>query len=99
VSGTTVVVGLDGSADASAALTFALKEAAMRRSSLRVVAAVDLPDYGLAAPTMVTPPPPEHLVNDVRKAAQTQLDQAVAAHGGRADGVPITVEAIAGHPG
>jgi nucleotide-binding universal stress UspA family protein len=99
VGGTTVVVGLDGSADAGTALAFAIEEAAMRHYSLRVVTAVELPDYGLAAPTMVTLPPPEHLVNDVRKAAQTQVDQAVAAQGDDADGVPIAVEAIAGHPG
>jgi nucleotide-binding universal stress UspA family protein len=30
---------------------------------------------------------------------QTQVDQAVAAQGDDADGVPIAVEAIAGHPG
>ncbi len=93
------MVGFDGSTDAGAALRFALEEAAMRRSSLRVVAAVELPDYGLAAPTMVTLPPPDHLVNDVRKATQTYVDQAVAARDDKADGVPIAVEAIAGHPG
>jgi nucleotide-binding universal stress UspA family protein len=73
VGGTTVVVGLDGSADAGTALAFAIEEAAMRHYSLRVVTAVELPDYGLAAPTMVTLPPPEHLVNDVRKPRRPRL--------------------------
>jgi hypothetical protein len=66
MGGAKVVVGYDGSADAGVALAFAIEEAALRHYSLQVVSAVELPDYGLAAPTMVTLPPPEQLVNDVR---------------------------------
>ena len=99
MSGKTVVVGVDGSVNARAALAFAMQEAAMRRSLLRVVAALQLPDYGLAAPTMVALPSPQELVDDARKAAQIHIDEAVAAHGEGADGVPIAVDAIVGHPG
>jgi nucleotide-binding universal stress UspA family protein len=98
VSGKTVVVGVDGSAEARVALVFAMQEAAMRRSVLRVVAAVQLPAYGLTAPTMVVVPSPQELVDDVRQAAQTYVDEAVAAQGQGGDGVPIEVEAIVGHP-
>ena len=99
MSGKSVVVGVDGSAAARVALVFALQEAAMRRSLLRVVAAVQLPDYGLTAPTTVVRPSPQELVDDVRRLAQTDVDEAVAAHGQGGDGVSIAVEAIVGHPG
>ena len=94
-----MVVGVDGSAAARVALVFALQEAAMRRSLLRVVAAVQLPDYGLTAPTTVVRPSPQELVDDVRRVTQTDVDEAVAAHGQGGDGVSIAVEAIVGHPG
>ena len=53
----------------------------MRRCLLRVVAAVQLPDYSLTAPTMVVLPSPQELVDDVCKAAQAYVDEAVAARG------------------
>ena len=95
----TVVVGMDGSGDARAALMFAMGEAAMRRSVLRVAVAVRLPDYGLAAPTKMTLPSPQELIDDVRKAAQTYVDEAVAAYGDGADGLPVEVAVMFGHPG
>jgi nucleotide-binding universal stress UspA family protein len=98
-SGKPVVVGLDGSANARAALAFAIDEAVMRRSSLRVIAAVQLPDYGLASLTMLELPSPDKLVNDIREAAQSRVDELVAAYGEGAGGVSIAVEAVAGHPG
>jgi nucleotide-binding universal stress UspA family protein len=99
VSEKTVVVGMDGSGDARAALMFAMGEAAMRRSVLRVAVAVLLPDYGLAAPTKMTLPSPQELIDDVRKAAQTYVDEAVAAYGDGADGLPVEVAVMFGHPG
>jgi nucleotide-binding universal stress UspA family protein len=93
------VVGVDGSAGAGAALTFALQEAIMRRASLRVVAAVPMPDYGLASIGTVTLPRPQALLDDVGKAAQLQVDEAVAAYGAGADGIAIDVQARAGQPG
>jgi len=99
LSGKPVVVGVDGSANARAALAFAIDEAVMRRSALRVIAAVQLPDYGLASLTMLELPSPEKLVDDVLKAAQSRVDELVAAYGEGAGGVSIAVEAVAGHPG
>jgi nucleotide-binding universal stress UspA family protein len=95
----TVVVGMDGSGDARSALMFAMEEAAMRRSLLRVVVAVRLPDYGLAGPRTITPPSPKELVDDVREAAQTYVDEAVAARGDIADGLSVEVAVMFGHPG
>jgi nucleotide-binding universal stress UspA family protein len=99
VSGKPVVVGVDGSANARAALAFAIGEAVMRRSSLRVIAAVQLPDYGLASLAMLELPSTEELVDDVLKAAQSRVDELVAAYGEGAGDVSIAVEAVPGHPG
>ena len=71
----------------------------MRRSLLRVVVAVRLPDYGLAGPRTITPPSPKELVDDVREAAQTYVDEAVAARGDIADGLSVEVAVMFGHPG
>ena len=40
-----IVVGVDGSADAAAALTFAVTDAARRGARVRVVAVVEKPDF------------------------------------------------------
>jgi len=64
-----------------------------------LIAAVQLPDYGLASLTMLELPSPEKLVDDVLKAAQSRVDELVAAYGEGAGGVSIAVEAVAGHPG
>ena len=99
VSGKSVVVGVDGSASDRTALAFAIDEAVMRRSSLRVIAAVQPPDYGLASLTMLELPSPEKLVHDLHRAAQSRVDELVAAYGEGAGDVSIAVEAVAGHPG
>ena len=98
-SGKTVVVGVDGSANAHAALGFAIAEAVMRHSPLRVVTAVQLPDYGLGSVTMLALPRPEELVDDIRNATQSRVDELVAAYGDGAGGVSIAVKAVPGHPG
>ena len=40
-----IVVGVDGSADAAAALTFAATDAARRGARVRVVAVIQKPDF------------------------------------------------------
>jgi nucleotide-binding universal stress UspA family protein len=42
---------------------------------------------------------PDKLVDDVLKAAQSRVDELVAAYGEGAGDVSIAVEAVAGHPG
>ena len=54
-----IVVGVDGSADAAAALTFAVTDAARRGARVRVVAVIEKPDFltvplGMAPPTVMT---------------------------------------------
>src|SRR3954465_6333610 len=76
----TVVVGVDGSPDGHAALEFAVEEAVLRPSRLRVIAAVHLPDCALSALTNPgVPPPPDRLVEEVRKAPHHEGDQVLAA--------------------
>jgi nucleotide-binding universal stress UspA family protein len=93
----TVIVGVDGSAGARAALEFAMDEAVRRQTALRVIAVVQLPAYGFAAMSGFVPPSPAVLVENVNRAAQQHVDDIVAA---RQDGgaVAISVEAQAGQP-
>ena len=94
-----MVVGVDGSPSARAALEFAMDEAILRRSTLRVIAVVQLPEYGITSLASLVPPPTDEVVEDVRKATQEQVDQLVAARTDIAGGLPISVEARAGRPG
>jgi nucleotide-binding universal stress UspA family protein len=47
----TVIVGVDGSAGARAALEFAMDEAVRRQTALRVIAVVQLPEREQGSPT------------------------------------------------
>jgi len=98
----TVVVGVDGSIGSRAALEHALADAARRRSRLRVVAAVPLPDYrvtayGMGGYGMGVPPPSAEIIADMRAEAQRMVDDVVAAQS-VAVRVPIGVAAIVGAP-
>jgi nucleotide-binding universal stress UspA family protein len=95
----TVIVGVDGSVGARAALEFALTEAIRRQSGLRVIGVVQLPAYGITAMAGFVPPPPAVLLEDVRGAVQQHVDEIVTARNGVLDGVPVTVETLAGRPG
>ena len=95
----TVVVGVDGSDGARAALEFAIDEAVRRQTGLRVIGVVQLPAYGITALAGLVPPPPAVLVEDVRVAVQQHVDDVVTARTELVGGVPITVQALAGKPG
>ena len=75
----TVIVGVDGSVGARAALDFAMDEAVRRQSALRVIAVVQLPAYGFAAMTGLVPPSPAVLVEDVSRMVPQHVDDIVAA--------------------
>ena len=94
----TVVVGVDGSPESRAAVEFALREAARRRALLRVVAAVQLPEYWTIAYGTADLPTPEEVIADTKRLARQILDEVVDAHPELA-AVVFTVEAIAGSPG
>jgi nucleotide-binding universal stress UspA family protein len=95
-----VVVGMDGSPGAQAALEYALDEAERRGVPVRVVSAVALPDFWATTyPSYVQPPPPDEIVSGVRSQTQRFVDKIVAARGVSARELPITVEAMVGRPG
>ncbi|MCD2195263.1 universal stress protein [Actinomycetospora endophytica] len=88
----TVVVGVDGSPHADAALRYALEEAARRGASVRAVMACRPPEMWMYAYDLDTAPSPER----TRAAARTALEQrieAVRAAAGR-DVVDVPVEPV-----
>jgi nucleotide-binding universal stress UspA family protein len=94
-----IVVGTDGSPDAATALCYALYEAARRSLPLRVVAAVAAPDYWTEAYAAARglPEMPD-LRNTARTAAQSQIDEAVAADPALAS-VDVVVDVAGVHSG
>jgi nucleotide-binding universal stress UspA family protein len=94
-----VVVGVDGSVAARAALEFALEEAARRAAPLRVVAAVALPEFWASYYGELVPPPPSDIVGEARKQTQRFVDEVVAERGDAVRGLSIGVEVRAGRPG
>ena len=84
----TVVVGVDGSENAQAALEWALGEARRRGALLRVVHAWDPPNP--AAIIGYVPIPEEPLYETAREGAQRVLDESVAG----LDGAEVAVEPL-----
>ncbi len=72
----TIIVGVDGSAGAAAALAFAVTEAGLRQARLRIVAAWEVPagfyGSGFAPPLEAEPP------DDFRVSAQNVAEEALA---------------------
>src|SRR6476469_6485940 len=79
VSGKTVVVGVDGSANARAALGFAIDEAVMRRFLASGGRRGAVAGLRLRLVTMLALASPEELVDDIREATQSRVDEHVAA--------------------
>lgn len=75
-----ITVGIDASKDSIRALDWALDEARLRGAELELVHAYVTPDY-IALPAVVTLPSDEEL----RKAADAVLDEALAAVGDTSD--------------
>ena len=87
-----IVVGIDGSEHAQKALEWAAREARMRNAELEVVYAWQMPmyiGYGVVSA-------PVFDVSELRNAAKTRVDEAVAALNGDATGVAIETKAIEG---
>jgi nucleotide-binding universal stress UspA family protein len=82
----TIVVGVDGSPSAQAALSFALAEARLRNATVRAVAVWHVPvaAYGGA----LVPPDPD-LLSDLEPAARSTLERALAEAGDHAAGVEV----------
>lgn len=86
-----IVVGVDPSQDALRALRWAVDEAEIRGAELELVHAFPTPDL-LALPAVVSLPDPE----EMRRAAQDVLAEALAAAGGARD-VEVTYNVMPGN--
>ena len=69
--GQLVVVGVDGSSEAAAALAFAAVDAARRGATPRVVSIVDTPEYWSVPPGMIPLAIPQCRVTIVRPTTET----------------------------
>ena len=94
---TRVVVGVDGSAGSQAALRFALEEAAVRETGVRVVSALLPPQYWPEAYGISAPPTVDERKAELRQAARRMVDEVVA---GRPDlaVVPVELHEVQGQP-
>jgi len=91
-----IVVGIDGSHNASRALDWAIAEAALRKADLTVITVHPVPaSYWTGQPTLL--PGDETKLAEVRKSADEAVGNAVAAQG---DTQPasVTVKAEHGFP-
>ncbi|HET6847907.1 MAG TPA: universal stress protein [Gaiellales bacterium] len=77
-----IVVGVDGSAGAARALEFAVREAELRKSELRVVCAWQAPITAYAGAMIAPAIDPATFASELRQAAQKQVDAALAEHNG-----------------
>src|SRR5690242_17210447 len=95
-AGRTVVVGVDGSAQALRALRWAAPEARRRRAALRLITAFAWTDDRLVGlPALGSAPYGEHL----RSAATKALAVAAAAAAEADPDVPVVQELVPGFPG
>lgn len=91
-----IVVGIDGSHNASHALEWAMEEAAVRSADLTVLTVHSVPaSYWSGAPA--TLPGDEDKVAEIRKAAEEAVAKAAAALGNKQP-KSVTVAAVSGFP-
>lgn len=93
----TIVVGVDGSDGARAALRYALDDAARRGARIRVVSAFPEPEYWAVAYGMSAPAPLGEVTVGLEKAARQMVDDVRAEQLGRTE-VPVEVLALVGSP-
>jgi nucleotide-binding universal stress UspA family protein len=92
----TIVVGVDGSAGARAALEFAAREAALRQARLRIICAWEIPPAVYAggfAPTLDQP-----TLDAFRAGAETIVREAVASAKGLQPTIECEGRAVQGQP-
>ena len=90
----TIVVGVDGSEPSTAALRFAVEEAALRKATLRVVSAWQVPPAVYAGGVA----PPTDALDVFEAAAHEIVDAAVAEAKRLQPGVECSSEVVAGAP-
>lgn len=93
-----VVVGIDGSEESRAALTFALEEAARRGTGVRVISVFLPPLYWPQAYGLAAPPTVDQVKQDLRKTATHMMDEVLAEHPDLA-AVPVELHELEGQPG
>lgn len=93
----TIVVGVDGSPDARAALEYACEDAARRHAGVRAVHVFEEPEYWATSYGMSAPAPLGEVTAGVEKAAQLMVDELRAQRPELAD-VPVDVRAMIGRP-
>ncbi|GAA2570151.1 universal stress protein [Pseudonocardia hydrocarbonoxydans] len=94
-----VVVGVDGSPGAGAALEFALSDAARRDARLRVVAAVAPPEFWATAYGPIPLPASPELLEEIVAAAQAWVDEAATRLGLAVPAdVAVEIRTAAGSP-
>jgi nucleotide-binding universal stress UspA family protein len=91
----TIVVGVDGSSEARAALGFALDDAARRGARVRVVCVFEEPDYWAVSYGMSAPAPMREVTIGLKKAARQVVEDVRAEHARRA---AVDVVALIGLP-
>jgi nucleotide-binding universal stress UspA family protein len=91
---TGIVVGIDGTPPADAALIFALDEARLRNLPLRIVCAWELPAIEYAGAALA---PTSDLATEAQHHAEQVLEHAIETIG-HAPGVQIETVAAHGHP-
>jgi nucleotide-binding universal stress UspA family protein len=91
-----IVVGIDGSHNASRALEWAMAEAALRKSHLTVLTVHPVPaSYWTGAPVLL--PGDEGNVGEIREAAESAV-AAAAAKLGASQPESVTITAVSGFP-
>lgn len=88
----TIVVGVDGSSGAEAALRYAIDEARRHGASLRVVGAWSIP-----SPAYMGVPLPTDFTEESERAARTSIDRSLEIVGGPGD-VPVEIVVAQGQP-
>jgi nucleotide-binding universal stress UspA family protein len=104
----TIVVGIDGSPGSDGALRWAMDEARLRGSKLRVVHVYDLPQValseagvgaaGIPAPTVMTRDDAERVQSSAEEQARGIVEGALQRAGGEAADRPDTEVAVLGGP-
>ena len=92
-----VVVGMDGSVGALAALGHALAETVRRQGRLRVVTAFRHPDYLAEFYRVVTPPSVPEIARFTDETVRSVVESAVAEMGPDVADVPFAVQSVCGH--
>ena len=96
-----IVVGVDGSAEAAAALEFAVTKAARRGARVRVVSVSQMHEYWAAWSGRArrgVPPPAVDFESEALEVARDAVEALTADHPELADQVEMEIFGVVGHP-